>query len=149
MNINTRNSVSFDEVDGNRFLSAAFKDSINVTAGSFSVKNGAQLVTNTRGQGDAGNIEVSVRSIGLENKAFLSSDTIAEQGNTNLRSGEVLRRGSNITTNATGKPEDGNITIDAGVIAALESRDISANAQNARGGKSHNRRPRYFWYRIP
>jgi len=50
----------------------------------------------------------------------------------------VLRRGSNIITNATGTATGGNITIDTGVIAALSDSDISANAQEARGGGSES-----------
>jgi len=46
----------------------------------------------------------------------------------------VLRRGA-IITNATGTATGGNITIDTGVIAALSDSDISANAQEARGGR--------------
>ena len=47
----------------------------------------------------------------------------------------MLRRGSNITTDATGTATGGNIIIDTGVIAALEDSDISANAEDAKGGR--------------
>jgi large exoprotein involved in heme utilization and adhesion len=109
---------------------------INITAKSLSVTNSAFLAASSAGFGTAGNIEVSASSIRLDNKAALSSDTIAGQGNIFLRSEDlVLRRGSNITTNATGTAIGGNITIDTGVLAALENSDISANAEEAFGGR--------------
>lgn len=111
--------------------------SITITARDIvSLTTAAQLVASSVGSGAAGNIEVAAPSIRLENQAFLSSNTTAGQGNIFLRSQDlVLRRGSNITTKATGIAEGGNITVDTGVIAALENSDISANAQDARGGR--------------
>ncbi len=111
--------------------------SMTITArDTVSLTNGGRLVASSVGSGAAGNIEVAAPSIRLENQAFLSSNTTAGQGNIFLRSGDlVLRRGSNITTKATGIAEGGNITVDTGVIAALENSDISANAQDARGGR--------------
>ncbi len=47
----------------------------------------------------------------------------------------MLRRDSNISTDATGTATGGNITINTGVIAALENSDISANASEAFGGR--------------
>ena len=47
----------------------------------------------------------------------------------------VLRRGSYISTDATGTASGGNITIDSDVIAALENSDISANALEGPGGR--------------
>ena len=47
----------------------------------------------------------------------------------------MLRRGSNITTNATGTATGGNITIDTDIIAALEDSDIRADADQASGGR--------------
>ncbi|MBD0344148.1 MAG: S-layer family protein, partial [Coleofasciculus sp. Co-bin14] len=47
----------------------------------------------------------------------------------------VLRRSSNITTNATGTATGGNITIDTDILVALENSDITANADVARGGQ--------------
>ncbi|OAB60428.1 hypothetical protein AY599_18970 [Leptolyngbya valderiana BDU 20041] len=47
----------------------------------------------------------------------------------------ILRSGSFIETNAEGEFPGGNITIDTGVLAALENSDISANALNSAGGR--------------
>jgi large exoprotein involved in heme utilization and adhesion len=48
----------------------------------------------------------------------------------------LLRRGSNITTNARGENViGGNINIDTDVLAAFENSDISANSADFRGGR--------------
>jgi len=109
---------------------------INIETGSLALTNGGGLTASSRGNGTAGNIDVDAGSIRLDNQAFLSSDTIAGQGDINLRSQDlILRRGSNITTNATGTATGGNITIETGVLAALENSDISANALEGPGGR--------------
>jgi large exoprotein involved in heme utilization and adhesion len=46
----------------------------------------------------------------------------------------ILRRNSNITTNATGTAAGGNITINTGNLVALENSDISADAKGGPGG---------------
>ncbi len=108
---------------------------ITINAGSLSLSDGAQLSTSSIGNGTAGNIEVAADSIRLNNRALLSSDTIAGQGSIGLRSQDLVLRGSNITTNATGTASGGNITIDTGVLAALDTSDISANSANSFGGR--------------
>lgn len=109
---------------------------LRITTGQLNVRDGAQVTVSSKGSGDAGNLQLTARSIRLSNKAFLSSETTARQGNIFLRSGDlVLRHGSNIATDATSRAEGGNITIDTDILVALENSDISANAQNARGGQ--------------
>ncbi|KAB8330502.1 S-layer family protein [Scytonema tolypothrichoides VB-61278] len=109
---------------------------IKITSRSLSITNGARLSASSEGNGTAGNIEVSADSIRLNNQAAIKADTTGGLGNINLRSRDlVLRRGSNITTDATGTATGGNITIDTGVLGALENSDIRANAQDGSGGK--------------
>lgn len=109
---------------------------IIITTKSLSVTDGAQMSARSIGSGAAGNIEVAARSIRLDNQALLSSDTIAGQGNIFLRSDDlILRRGSNITTNAAGTASGGNINIDTDLTIASEDSNITANAQAAFGGR--------------
>ncbi|BAY49941.1 filamentous hemagglutinin outer membrane protein [Scytonema sp. HK-05] len=76
----------------------------------------------------------------LSDRSTISANTVAGQGNINLRARDLLllRRGSNITTNATGTASGGNITINApsGLIVAVpnENSDITANAFSGQGG---------------
>nr|WP_242037214.1 filamentous hemagglutinin N-terminal domain-containing protein [Coleofasciculus sp. FACHB-125] len=107
------------------------------------VREGGKVAVSTEGSGDAGDLWIQADSIRLDTAARLEADTRSQkpdspegQGNITLISQELLlRRGSNITTNATNTAIGGNITIDTDVIAALEDSDISANAQDAFGGR--------------
>ncbi|HEY9674753.1 MAG TPA: S-layer family protein [Waterburya sp.] len=96
----------------------------------------ASLNVGSFGQGNAGNINVVADSIRLDNGASINANTQGGQGNINLTSGDlVLRHGSRITTDAKGSNViGGNITINTGVLAALENSDISANSTDFRGG---------------
>jgi large exoprotein involved in heme utilization and adhesion len=67
---------------------------LQITTGQLQVLDGAKVVVSSTGSGDAGNLEASANSIRLD-RAILSAETTAGQGNINLRSGDlVLRRGS-------------------------------------------------------
>ncbi|MBW4547992.1 MAG: S-layer family protein [Symplocastrum torsivum CPER-KK1] len=136
---------------------------INISTNNLDLSNGAVISSQSEGSGkaggitihalhalnlnngeisatanlsDAGNINVEAPSIRLDNGASINANTFGGQGNINLNSADlVLRHGSNITTNAQGSSViGGNITIDTGVLAALENSDISANSANFRGG---------------
>ena len=109
---------------------------IKINANSFLLDN-AQLFTNSDVENSqAGNIEITTaKDIRLNNQALIAADTRGGQGNVTLRSRDlILRRNSNITTNATGTATGGNITIDTGNLVALENSDISADARGGPGG---------------
>ncbi|MBW4480392.1 MAG: S-layer family protein [Tolypothrix brevis GSE-NOS-MK-07-07A] len=116
--------------------SAGTAGNIKITTGRLIVRDGAGATVRSRETGGAGNLEATARSIRLD-QGTISANTTAGQGNINLRSRDlILRRGSNITTNATGSNiTGGNITIDTDVLAALENSDISANSADFRGGQ--------------
>jgi large exoprotein involved in heme utilization and adhesion len=109
---------------------------IYISADSLSLTKKAELNVSSSGQGNAGNINVEASSIRLDDRASINANTEGGQGNINLTSVDlVLRHGSSITTNAEGSNiSGGNITIDTGVLAAVENSDISANSSNFRGG---------------
>ncbi|MBW4431577.1 MAG: S-layer family protein [Pelatocladus maniniholoensis HA4357-MV3] len=138
---------------------------IEIATGSLFVTNGGEIISSTSGQGNAGYIKINANSflldaaqlntnsdienrqagniditttkdIRLNNGALISAETKGGQGNIFLRSRDlILRRNSNITTNATGTATGGNINIDTGNLVALENSDISANSQESFGGK--------------
>jgi len=89
--------------------------------------------------GSAGNLEVQAGSMHLDNGAKISADTTGGGGNINVLTRDLLllRRGSSITTNATGKATGGNITINTNNLVAVpkENSDISANATESFGGR--------------
>ncbi|KAB8332005.1 filamentous hemagglutinin N-terminal domain-containing protein [Scytonema tolypothrichoides VB-61278] len=110
--------------------------SIDFNARSLSLTNGGAISTSNVGNGTAGNITVTTaKDIRLDNKAFIEANTNGGQGNITLNSGDlILRRNSNITTNATGTATGGNININTGNLVALENSKITANAQQGYGG---------------
>lgn len=109
---------------------------LTVQAGQFIIQDGAQVTVSANGSGPAGNLRVTADSIRLDHGAIAANTSAGNFGNIRLQSHDLqLRRGSQITTNATGAATGGNINIDTGVLAALENSDISANSQTARGGQ--------------
>ncbi len=112
---------------------------INLNTEALSITNGAVVNANNRGIGAAGNVEVKAGSIRLDKKANIGADTTAGQGNINLNARDflLLRRGSTITTSATGTATGGNITINTNNLVAIpeENSDIRANALENFGGR--------------
>jgi filamentous hemagglutinin family protein len=117
---------------------------ININVNSLEIL-GASISATSRGTGRAGNINANVRSLLLDNKATLSANTQGINNDPNKLQATIdirsqiliLRRGSNITTNARGDNViGGNITISSPFLIALskENSDISANSLNAEGG---------------
>jgi len=130
---------------------------VNISTGKLIVRDEAQISSSvtilpnlinsnqTSNLGTTGSLNITARSIFLDNQGKITSETFSGQGgNINLQVQDSLRmRGnSQITTNAgTAKaPGDGgNITINApnGFIIAepLGNNDITANAFSGSGGK--------------
>ncbi|GAX41125.1 filamentous hemagglutinin outer membrane protein [Tolypothrix sp. NIES-4075] len=158
ININARDAVLFDGVDTTQLIprpSGAFSTvyqtavgnggDINITTNALTVRNNAQLNASSLRQGSAGDIKVDSNFIRLDNQArILATTTSGNGGNINLGIQDflLLRRGSQISTNA-GTAEaggnGGNININAplGFLLAVknENSDISANAYEGSGGK--------------
>ncbi|MDF5726766.1 MAG: filamentous hemagglutinin N-terminal domain-containing protein [Rhizonema sp. PD38] len=120
--------------------------SLVIDTGQLIVRDGAQVTveSSVTGTGTAGNLAVNARSIRLDNNALLTANTQSakvvpnrEQATININSRDlILRRGSNIKTNATGENViGGNIKIDTDVLAAVEKSIISADSVDARGGR--------------
>ncbi|MBW4688778.1 MAG: filamentous hemagglutinin N-terminal domain-containing protein [Komarekiella atlantica HA4396-MV6] len=108
------------------------------------VRNGAEVLVNSRGTGNAGIMTINASRIRLDNKASINANTRSpnkdpnrEQATINLNTQNLtLRRNSNITTDATGENViGGNINIDTDLLIALENSRIGANSDNSRGGR--------------
>jgi filamentous hemagglutinin family protein len=138
-------------------LGSADAGKVTISTGQLIVRDGARVsvssqagknvtyVGDARNLGKAGELNVTARSILLDNQGKLTSETDTGQGgniNLQLRDLLLLRRNSQISTNA-GKSQaigdGGNITINApnGFIVAKpqENSDITANAFMGSGGK--------------
>lgn len=131
-------------------LDASAQPNSKGDAGNLTIKTDTLLVQDeavvsvvSLGTGTPGNLTINARSIRLNNDGLLSANTQSalfdpnsEQATININSQDlIMRRGSNIRTNATGENViGGNININSDIIAALENSDISADSANFRGG---------------
>ena len=110
---------------------------ITVNTGRLIVRNGARITAASEGSGNAGNVEITARSIEVDNQGVIRATTKeGNEGNIILETQSLQMRGnSSITTDASQSATGGNITINTGVLAALENSDISANAERGDGGR--------------
>ncbi|MEO0970819.1 MAG: S-layer family protein, partial [Cyanobacteria bacterium J06639_18] len=118
---------------------------LNLTTNKLNIRDGATiLVSNfssrnpniTPGTGDVGNINIQATEVFLNNDGSLRAEVNAgDRGNIFLDTDLLfMRRGSNITVNALGTANGGNITINAPIIVGLDNSDIVANAITGDGG---------------
>jgi filamentous hemagglutinin family protein len=117
---------------------------LRITTGRLIVRDQAQVAVNSRGTGNAGNLEVTASSILLDKQGKLTAETASGQGgNISLQVQDLLlmRDRSSISTSAgtaQAGGDGGNITINAkdGFIVAVtsENSDIRANAFTGKGG---------------
>jgi filamentous hemagglutinin family protein len=111
--------------------------SININADKLIVRDAGRVNAESRGNGDAGNLQMTAKEILLDNDGRLTAATVeGERGNIFLNADSIImRRGSKITTDARGNNTvGGNIRINTDVLAALENSDITANSRHFRAG---------------
>ena len=110
---------------------------VTINTGQLSVTDGGQVNVRNEGTGNAGTLDINASSVLLNNNSNISAATQSgEGGNINLqiRGPLQLRRNSQISAQAAGTSNGGNIIIDASVLAILENSGINANAFQGRGG---------------
>ena len=123
---------------------------INVTTDVLEISDGATVSVSNfpssdnspfePGRGAAGNLSIAARNLFLD-RGTISADTFTgDRGNINLQSDLlILRRGSQISTNAQEQATGGNISIDVSdgflVTVPQENSDITANAVFGDGGR--------------
>jgi filamentous hemagglutinin family protein len=110
-----------------------------IATGKLIIRDGAVVTVSSEGTGKAGELNVTARSILLDNKGTLTAETTSGQGgNITLQAGDVrLRHESYISTTAgtLGNPGNGGqITINTDTLVGLENSDITANAFEGNGG---------------
>ncbi len=149
--INARDSVSFDGVGSNGVSSAAYSTveegavgkggGINISTGSLSLTNGAQLVASTFGQGDAGSVTINAResvsfdgedSQGFNSGVFnqVARGAVGKGGDINLTTGSLLlTKGAQLSASTFGQGDAGRVTINA-------RESVSVNGKDSQGGSS-------------
>jgi len=112
---------------------------LTIATQQLTIRDGAEVNVSSTSTGIAGVLQVEANSIRLDNQGKISADTSGGGGNINLSTGDlILRRGSSISTDATGRDiTGGNITIDTDNLVAVpkEDSDITAKAQESFGGR--------------
>ena len=117
--------------------------SIELDIGKLSISDGAVIISDSIGLGQAGSIDIKADSLSLYNKGLVSTRSEFTNGgniNLNIKGLILLRQNSQISSTAgtaqTGG-DGGNININSGFIIAIpqENSDITANAFSGAGGK--------------
>lgn len=134
---NTGLFVSSQDLTAEGVIVTGDAGNIRVNTERLIVRDGARITASSLGSGNAGNVEITARSIELDNQGIIRATTIeGNQGNIILETQSLQMRGnSSITTDASQSSTGGNITINTGVLAALENSDITANADRGDGGR--------------
>ena len=110
---------------------------VTINAPMLIVREGAQVTVRNDGSGDAGLLTVNADTIRVaENAGITASTQQGSGGNVVLSAGDVvlLRQGSQVSAEAGGAGDGGNLTITTPVLVALENSDIIANAVQGMGG---------------
>ncbi|MFN6461096.1 MAG: filamentous hemagglutinin N-terminal domain-containing protein [Nostoc sp. DedVER02] len=114
---------------------------IAIATQKLTIQDEAQISVSSKGKGDAGNIDINAHNISLYNQGKLTSETASGQGGDitlQVRDLLLMRRKSQISTDAANDGDGGKITINApnGFIVAplFGNSDITANANFGSGG---------------
>ena len=107
------------------------------------------LFVRSLGLAEAGNIQVTTRSIRLDNQGTLTAETaLGEGGKITLETRDILlRHNSNITATAgteEGPGNGGDIKINTDLFTALENSKITADAFDGKGGNIRIRTQGFF-----
>ena len=116
---------------------------VEISAQSFSLNDGAELVTSNQGNGNGGDIIINVGSLFLTNNSIMTSDTFGagNAGNIKLNVSDLIRISgtrSGIFANTRGDStgNGGNISIDPKTVEILDGARISADSRGT--GKPGN-----------
>ncbi len=163
INITARDTVSLDGVGSNGLISAAYSTvepaavgkggNVNITTGSLSLTNGAQLSAAARGQGDAGSVTILARdsvsfdgvsSNGFPSAAFSTVEpgAVGKGSSVNITTDSLsVSNGAQLQASTKGRGDAGSVNITArdtvsfdGVGSnGLPSAAFSAVTENAEG----------------
>ena len=108
---------------------------IRINTDRLTLQNEGQINART-GTGRAGNIEIDLKNLLLDNGTLTAATQAGDRGNINVINSDTifLRNGSNITTNATELSTGGDINLNSGAIAIDNSSNITAIAEAGQGG---------------
>ena len=101
-----------------------------------SVTDGARVTVNSEsGTGNAGLIQISAKTINLNNDGGITAATSSGRGgNITLDSGQLQLHDSEITATAGNNGDGGNININSDILIGTQGSRITANAYRGTGG---------------
>jgi filamentous hemagglutinin family protein len=115
---------------------------LSITAQRLVIQDRGRISSSSEGLGDAGNINIDVGSLILDNNAaIVASSNSGEGGNLAIRSrsSAILQDTSQLSTQAgsavLGGGNGGNLSLSTGVFAAIGDSRVSANAFSGSGGQ--------------
>ncbi|MDM3847094.1 MAG: hypothetical protein PT116_19205, partial [Aphanizomenon gracile PMC638.10] len=110
---------------------------IKIETSNLTLENGGTIITDTRANGDAGDITFKITdNLKLTNSTISSSatsDSTGKAGNINIDPTLIELDGSEITVNSQGSGDGGNITL-IGNNLNLNNSTISASTKSGQGG---------------
>ena len=113
--------------------------SLIINTGKLIVRDRGTVTVRSENTQPAGNLEITARTINLENQGSLTATTNSGDGGDitlNVRDYLFLRGNSEISTSARGNGNGGNIRINTPFIVAFpRNNDIIANAVSGNGGR--------------
>ncbi|MBD2772900.1 filamentous hemagglutinin N-terminal domain-containing protein [Iningainema tapete] len=109
---------------------------ITIQADRLTIKDGAEISVSGQQLGEAGNLNINANLLRLDNASSLRAEVLSgSKGNITINANAaILRRGSQITTNAGANANGGDITINSPLVVGWENSDIIANAIAGQGG---------------
>jgi filamentous hemagglutinin family protein len=139
--INAREAISLDGDNTSVFSNVEKKaigrgGSIRISTGSLSATNGVQLLAETYGQGDAGDVILNVRDIILfdDTDVFSSvrEEAIGKGGNIQINTGSLfVKNGARLTASTVGRGDAGNVIINARDSTSFDGTGQDANSPSA------------------
>ncbi|MUG92802.1 filamentous hemagglutinin N-terminal domain-containing protein [Scytonema sp. UIC 10036] len=135
-------SYIFNEV---RSLGIGNGGNINVSTGSLSLTDGAQLSASTFGTGDAGSVLVQAKdSVSVTGNSYIFSNVgsrgIGNGGNINISTGSLsLTNGARLSASTYGQGNAGSVFVQAkDSVTVADNSYISSNVENGGVGKGGN-----------
>ncbi|BAZ20587.1 filamentous hemagglutinin outer membrane protein [Kalymmatonema gypsitolerans NIES-4073] len=118
---------------------------IDITTGSLTVQNGAQVNSFTRGQGNAGNVKIIARNAvtfdGNTSGSYTDvyEDAVGRGGNIDIQAGNIfIKNGAEISSSTFGRGDSGKISITARDAISLDTAGVYNNVQRDAVGNAGN-----------
>ncbi|WP_017659370.1 two-partner secretion domain-containing protein [Baaleninema simplex] len=110
---------------------------LTIDTDRLSVTDGGLVSVQHEGTGNAGQLQINAGSVQLDNGGAIAASATSGQGGNiifDVPESLVLRQGSEISAEAGGLGDGGNLTINANTLVVLENSQILANAFEGSGG---------------